>query len=121
MFALPLVLLACATEPARPLPAPEPLASDVSLRRVKVPGVEALIARPQPEGGGGEATLLLVEALDDAAAEQARALAERGRIALAISPETETGAARAYLAGMPGVPSPPEVRCLRALCPESTE
>lgn len=113
-----ILTIACNAEPAAPLPAPEPVAEVVSLRRVKVPGVEAMIARSMPEGGAGEGTLLLVDALDEAAAEQARAAAAGGRVALAVAPEVAEDRARAYLEGIPGVKRPTRTRCLRASCLE---
>ena len=109
------LLLACATEPPVPLPAPEAKAPPVDARMVRAAAVQGFLGRPGSPGP--EAVLLLVEAQGEATRARVRELAEGGAITLAVGPEVEPAAARAYLAGMSGVGAV-RTLCERAACPE---
>lgn len=116
-----LLALALACDSPAPVPLPAPVAPPPALdtRMVRAPGVHGFLGRPLAGATEAEAVLLLVEAQGEPARARVRALAEAGSVALAIAPEVEPGAARAYLAGIPGVRGV-LTRCERAVCPEES-
>lgn len=109
-----LAALACA-EPAVPLP--DPIGPPPSTgRAVAMGAVRGYLARPagrDPAGG----TLLLVDALDDGARAAALEAAAAGVWAMAIPPEIDTAASRAYVAGLQGTGDSVTSRCLRVAAP----
>lgn len=118
-----LLSLACGSgaPPGQPPPAlPPPVlpAVTVQARMVAMGEVRGLLARP-PTGEDHPAILLRVDGLDEAARDAVTAEAARGRVALAIAGDTDPGAARAYLAGMPDVVGPVIEQCRRRDCGEA--
>lgn len=107
-----LLFLACET--AQPLPPSAQVQPEPTAQRVKVGEVSGLLV----DGSGGEhAVLLLVDAFDDNATKRAKMFSPAP--VLAISPETEINAGKAYLAGLPGIKAV-TVLCHRNNCPELT-
>lgn len=116
-------LVACAPDPAVPLPPPVRAAVALDARRVATPTVRGYLARPlRPAREQLPAVLMLADALDEADQALARAAAtpegdSPGAVVLLIPPETSEASARAYLEGMSGVAPPATLRCLRVASP----
>ncbi len=117
--ALLVVLLAagpgCSRSEPPPLPPSRLVRPEVDGRMVRHGPVRGYLARPidRDERGG---TLLLVDAVDDAARAAARAEAAEHRLALAVGPDAPLDEARAWIARLAGGAEVRE-RCLRAACP----
>lgn len=81
---------------------------------VQVPGVRGYLARPVHKGTF-PAVLLRVAELDALARDQADAMAQDGRIVLAIAAADDPAPARAYLARVDGAASV-TVECAAGAC-----
>lgn len=98
LLAILAALVGCEPEPA---PLPAAVAAPAEARRVRVPGVDGYLARPAGERLIRPASLLLFDDLGAASQAATRLVAEGGRVALAIGPDSDDERARAYLEGMP--------------------
>ena len=108
----------CSRDEPPALPPSRLAPPEVDARMVRHGAVRGYLARPIDRDEQG-ATLILVDAIDEAARSAARAEARGHRLALAVAPDAPLDAARSWVARLAGGAEVRE-RCLRAACPEGS-